>query len=90
MTQIEAAALYAGLFVILFVALMILVNGVTGLLKVGLIRVFRIRIFQNVRFPLHDHVRKNLAWSNSQVLLRFILIHFVTLSFLVLLLLKLR
>lgn len=77
-------------FMILFVALMILVNGVTGLLKVGLIRVFRIRIFQNVRFPLHDHVRKNLAWSNSQVLLRFILIHFVTLSFLVLLLLKLR
>ncbi len=77
-------------FLILFVAPMILVNGVTGLLKVGLIRVFRIRILKNVRFPLHDHVRKTLKWSNAQVLIRFMLIHVVTLSFLMLLLLKLR
>jgi phospho-N-acetylmuramoyl-pentapeptide-transferase len=27
-----------------------------------------------VRFPLHDHCRKNLNWSNAQVLLRFLII----------------
>jgi phospho-N-acetylmuramoyl-pentapeptide-transferase len=75
---------------LLFVALMILVNGATGLLKVGLIRVFRVRIFKTIRFPLHDHMRKTLQWSNSQVLIRFTLIHFVTLLVLMMVLLKVR
>jgi phospho-N-acetylmuramoyl-pentapeptide-transferase len=76
--------------IILFVALMILINGVTGLAKVALIRVFKLRVFNSVSFPLHDHMRKKLSWSNSQVLIRFILLHFVTLTFLVILLLKVR
>jgi phospho-N-acetylmuramoyl-pentapeptide-transferase len=75
---------------ILFVAPMILVNGATGLVKVGLIRVFRIHILKSIRFPLHDHMRKNLNWSNPQVLIRFMLIHLGTLSLLMLMLLKLR
>lgn len=75
---------------IFFVAGLILVNGATGLVKVALIRIFRIRLLSSVRFPLHDHSRKNLNWSNSQVLIRYLLIHIGTLWFLMLLLLKVR
>lgn len=35
---------------------------------------FIIRKFHSVRFPLHDHCRKNKGWSNEQVLVRFMLI----------------
>lgn len=35
---------------------------------------FLIRKFHSVRFPLHDHCRKNKGWSNEQVLVRFVLI----------------
>ena len=33
-----------------------------------------VRLLHEVRFPLHDHCRKNLGWSNPQVLLRFFII----------------
>lgn len=33
-----------------------------------------VRWLHNVRFPLHDHCRRRLGWSNAQVLLRFMLI----------------
>lgn len=33
-----------------------------------------VRLLHTVRFPLHDHCRKKLGWSNAQVLLRFMLI----------------
>lgn len=33
-----------------------------------------IRAFHSVRFPIHDHCRKNLGWSNTQVLVRFVLL----------------
>ncbi|HNY17363.1 MAG TPA: phospho-N-acetylmuramoyl-pentapeptide-transferase [Treponemataceae bacterium] len=60
-------------FLLLMTSGMILVNGGTGLLKVALLRFFKIRILHNVRFPLHDHMRKNLAWSPTQVLLKFMI-----------------
>jgi phospho-N-acetylmuramoyl-pentapeptide-transferase len=75
---------------ILIAAMLILVNGVTGLAKVAMIRIFGLRIFKNVSFPLHDHVRRKLGWSNSQVLVRFVLLHFIMLAMLLLLLLKVR
>lgn len=59
-------------------------------MKVALIRVFRIRVFKSVAFPLHDHVRRKYHWSNTQVLIRFMLIHFLMLSSLIVLLLKVR
>jgi len=31
-----------------------------------------VRVLHQVRFPLHDHCRKELGWSNAQVLLRFL------------------
>lgn len=51
----------------------IFLNGGMGLVKVFLLRFFNIKIFPNVRFPLHDHVRKNLGWSATQVLLKFMI-----------------
>ncbi len=33
-----------------------------------------VKFLHSIRFPLHDHCRKNLHWSNAQVLLRFVLI----------------
>lgn len=75
---------------IFFVAPLLLFNGATGLAKVALIRAFGLRILSSVRFPFHDHARKNLHWSNAQVLLRFLLIHLASLWFLVIILLKVR
>lgn len=77
-------------FLVLAVATLVLVNGGTGLLKVALLRFFRIPIFRNVRYPLHDHLRKNLGWSNTQVLVRFMLLQAIGTPLLLVLLLKLR
>ena len=51
----------------------IFVNGGMGLLKVALLRFFKIKIFENIRFPLHDHMRKNRGWSPTQVLIKFMI-----------------
>ncbi len=77
-------------FLIVVVAGVLLVNGGTGLVKVALLRFFKIGIFRNVRFPLHDHLRKNRGWSNSQVLLRFVILQALITPILIVLLLKVR
>lgn len=51
----------------------IFLNGGMGLVKVFLLRFFKIKIFENIRFPLHDHMRKNRGWSATQVLLKFMI-----------------
>jgi phospho-N-acetylmuramoyl-pentapeptide-transferase len=61
-------------FIILATSSIIMVNGGMGLLKVFLLRFFKIKIFENVRFPLHDHMRKNRGWSPTQVLLKFMIL----------------
>ena len=60
-------------FLLLMTSAMILINGGTGLLKVALLRFFNIRILHSIRFPLHDHMRKNRLWSPTQVLLKFMI-----------------
>ena len=55
-------------FMLLIVSAVLLANGGTGLVKVALLRFGRISIFKTIRFPLHDHVRHNKHWSNTQVL----------------------
>ena len=77
-------------FLIFVVAGVILANGATGLLKVALLRAFRIGIFKSVRYPLHDHVRQKYGWSNTQVLVRFALLQALGTPILLLLLLKVR
>jgi phospho-N-acetylmuramoyl-pentapeptide-transferase len=77
-------------FIIFIVSGVLLINGGTGLVKVALLRFFRISIFKDVRFPLHDHARKNRQWSNTQVLVRFTLIQTVITLVFIMLLLKVR
>ena len=59
------------------VAIVLILDGGLGLLKVALIRTFKIYILKNTRTPLHDHVRKNLGWSNTQTVFRFAIIQIV-------------
>ena len=61
-------------FIILATSSIILINGGMGLLKVFLLRFFKIKIFETIRFPLHDHMRKNRGWSPTQVLLKFMIL----------------
>ncbi|HZC17541.1 MAG TPA: hypothetical protein VE309_12335 [Caulobacteraceae bacterium] len=75
---------------LLLVGSVILLNGATGLAKVALLRFFGVRVLAGVRFPLHDHCRKELGWSNTQVLVRFMLLHLGVSALLVILVLKVR
>ena len=59
------------------VALVLILDGGLGLVKVTLIRVCRIHIMKNIRTPLHDHVRKVCGWSNTQTVFRFAIIQIV-------------
>ncbi len=77
-------------FLLPIVAGIVLVNGGTGLVKVALLRFLRIGIFRKVRFPLHDHVRAKLGWSNTQVLVRFLILQALLAPLLIVLLLKIR
>jgi phospho-N-acetylmuramoyl-pentapeptide-transferase len=77
-------------FLVFIVSGVILINGATGLLKLFLLRFFKIGIFKKVRYPLHDHVRHELGWSNTQVLVRFVLLQIVLTPLLLLVLFKVR
>ena len=66
----------APLMFLLFAAVIILDGGL-GLIKVALLRFLKIHILKNTRTPLHDHVRKNLGWSNAQVVFRFAIIQII-------------
>lgn len=59
------------------VAALLIIDGGLGLIKVSLIRVCKLHILKNVRTPIHDHVRKNMGWSNAQVVFRFAIIQIV-------------
>ncbi len=75
---ISIVALKSGCpFLYIPVAIVLILDGGLGLLKVALIRAFKIYILKNTRTPLHDHVRKNLGWSNTQTVFRFAIIQIV-------------
>lgn len=59
------------------VALVLILDGGLGLLKVFLLRFLKIHILKNVRTPLHDHVRKVWDWSNTQTVFRFAIIQII-------------
>lgn len=77
-------------FCILIVSAVLMVNGGTGLVKVAIMRFFKIAFLKSVRFPLHDHVRHNKGWSNTQVLVRFALIQVMITLTLFIFLIKVR
>jgi len=49
-----------------------------------------IKFLHSIRFPLHDHCRKNMNWSNPQVLMRFVLIQSFLTPLLFVILVKIR
>jgi phospho-N-acetylmuramoyl-pentapeptide-transferase len=58
-------------FAYILLALVIIVDGGIGLVKIFLLRFLKISILKNTLTPLHDHVRKNKGWSDTQVVFRF-------------------
>ena len=57
--------------------IVIIIDGGLGLIKVSFIRFLKLKNFmKNIRTPIHDHVRKNKGWSDTQVVIRFTLIQF--------------
>ncbi len=58
-------------------ALVMILDGGLGLIKVALLRFLKIKILVNVRCPLHDQARKVNEWSNTQVVFRFAVIQFI-------------
>ncbi|MBO5137721.1 MAG: phospho-N-acetylmuramoyl-pentapeptide-transferase [Spirochaetaceae bacterium] len=77
-------------FLILATSSIIFVNGGMGLIKVCLMRFFKIKVFQKIRFPLHDHMRHNHNWSPTQVLLKFMIMQILITIALVGILFKVR
>ena len=59
------------------IALVLILDGGLGLLKVSLIRFCKIHILNHTRTPLHDHVRKEWNWSNTQTVFRFAIIQII-------------
>ncbi|MBR1528938.1 MAG: phospho-N-acetylmuramoyl-pentapeptide-transferase [Oscillospiraceae bacterium] len=56
-------------------ALMLLIDGGLGLVKLTILRLTKSKTFmKNIRTPIHDHARKNKGWSDTQVVIRFTLI----------------
>ena len=83
---------------VLAFAPVVLVNGGGGLAKLVLLRVAKKvgmdigeeSVIRRVRFPLHDHCKKNLGWSNAQVLMRFTLLQIAVMAVLFVVLVKVR
>ncbi len=65
-------------FLFIPAALLLLIDGGMGLLKLTVLRVTKSSTFmQNIRTPIHDHARKNKGWSDTQVVVRFTLLQVV-------------
>ncbi len=96
---VAGASLMTGnLLFILALSPVVLVNGGAGLGKLVLLRLAKRcglsigeeSVIRRVRFPLHDHCKKHLGWSNAQVLMRFVLLQMILMPLLLLVLLKVR
>ena len=73
--MIAIVALLSG-YVLMYIpfAIVMILDGGLGLVKVALLRFLKIKILVNVRCPLHDQARKVMEWSNTQVVFRFAII----------------
>jgi len=49
-----------------------------------------VKAVQHLRFPLHDHCKKELHWTNAQVLMRFLLLQAFLMPLVFVLLVKIR
>lgn len=71
-------------FAFLLAAIVFIVDGSLGILKISLKRFLHISILKNTRTPLHDHVRKNKGWSDEQVVARWLILQCVASALLLL------
>ena len=58
-------------------AIILIVDGGLGLIKVSFIRFLHINLMQNIRTPIHDHMRKNKGWADAQVVCRVAIMQIV-------------
>ena len=59
-------------FLFLIGAFMLILDGGAGLVKLSFIRYLKLKNFmKNIRTPIHDHMRKNQGWEDSEVVFRF-------------------
>lgn len=73
---IAAAFMISGMpFMFIPMALLLIIDGGLGLLKLTVLRATKSKTFmKNIRTPVHDHARKNKGWSDTQVVTRFTLL----------------
>lgn len=65
-------------FAFIPMAIVIILDGGLGLLKLSFRRFLKIKIFmEGIRTPLHDHARKNKGWSDTQVVIRFTILQII-------------
>jgi len=65
-------------FLFIPMAIMLIIDGGLGLIKLTIMRVFKTKNFmKNIRTPIHDHMRKNKEWSDTQVVTRFAIIQLI-------------
>lgn len=65
-------------FAFIPMAIVIILDGGLGLLKLSFRRFLKIKNFmEGIRTPLHDHARKNKDWSDTQVVIRFTLLQII-------------
>ena len=55
----------------------IILDGGLGLIKVSFMRFLHINLMKNLRTPIHDHMRKNKDWSDTQVVFRFTIVQII-------------
>ena len=72
-------------FSFLLAALVFIVDGSLGILKISFKRFLHISILKNTLTPLHDHVRKRMGWSYEQVVARWLILQAVASAWLLLL-----
>ena len=65
-------------FAFIPMAIVIIIDGGLGLLKLSFRRFLKIKNFmEGIRTPLHDHARKNKGWSDTQVVIRFTILQII-------------
>lgn len=65
-------------FAFIPMAIVIILDGGLGLLKLSFRRFLKIKNFmEGIRTPLHDHTRKNKGWSDTQVVIRFTILQII-------------
>ena len=72
-------------FAFLLAALVFIVDGSLGILKISFKRFLHISILKKTLTPLHDHVRKRMGWSYEQVVARWLILQAVASALLLLL-----